>query len=251
MKGPDRSGRPGHWLRPIALVLVVAAHVGAFVGVTFVHGPNVDSPTDSIEISIAGPVGEEATQTQPEIASAPPPPAQPAPAPTPPDPLPPPDVVSLDPPPPDKPPEIAPPIAEPPASIPLPRVEAPDALAIPEERPPPPPPKITPLSEPPPPPQQAILKPEGIKADQPSAASLSAYQLKLKGAIKARAAGLPSSGSAVVSFVVGASGGMVSALITRSSGSPAFDAAVIRIVRSARPGPPPGGVYAGSVTING
>lgn len=246
-----RERIPG--LRPVLLVLIVGLHVGALAVAALVPAPVVESPVDSIEVSISAPEGEEATQVQPEITSEPPPPPPAAVAP--PDVPPPPPVAPPDPPPPEeKPPEIPPPAQEIPVAAPPPRVEAPDALEVPEQPPPPPPPpkvEAPPPPPPPPPPQRAVLKPQGVKSDRPAAASISSFKSKVRGAIASHAAGLPGTGSAVVAFVVGASGGMVSVSIVRSSGSAAFDAAALRIVRAAHPGPPPGGIYAGTVTIAG
>jgi protein TonB len=57
-------------------------------------------------------------------------------------------------------------------------------------------------------------------------------------------------GSVGVAFTVGGSGHVVSASVTNSSGQGALDAAALRMVRSSSAGPPPGGSYSASTTIN-
>lgn len=64
----------------------------------------------------------------------------------------------------------------------------------------------------------------------------------------ARAAG--ETGSVGVTFVIGASGRVVSHAITRSSGSSALDGAVNRMMATAHAPPPPGGSFRGSININ-
>lgn len=59
-----------------------------------------------------------------------------------------------------------------------------------------------------------------------------------------------SQGSVRVAFTVGGSGAVSSAHVVSSSGDGSLDATAVRIVRSCHPGPPPGGSYSASATIN-
>jgi protein TonB len=57
-------------------------------------------------------------------------------------------------------------------------------------------------------------------------------------------------GSVRVAFTVGGSGHVVGASVTSSSGNDTLDSAALRIVRACHPGPPPGGSFSASATIN-
>ncbi len=57
-------------------------------------------------------------------------------------------------------------------------------------------------------------------------------------------------GSVRVAFTVGGSGRVSSAYVVSSSGDGSLDATALRIVRSCHPGPPPGGSYSASASIN-
>jgi protein TonB len=57
-------------------------------------------------------------------------------------------------------------------------------------------------------------------------------------------------GSVRVAFTVGGSGSVSAASVISSSGDGSLEATAVRIVRSCHPGPPPGGSYSASATIN-
>ena len=270
------SLRPGAvaaspWLRPLAIAAVTAVHVGALTFVTMPR-PELPSPVESIELSLAPPQGDlnpdtpDAAPDSMAQAEGPPDTRPPDPAP---DPEPPPPEMT-EPPPPDTPPppvEAPPPLVEPPppAAAEPPKVEAPDAVVIPQApKPPPPKPRVVKRVEKPKPEIKKIAKPRppapssaasaraGVRTEQTGAASRASYSAKVNAAIRAHFSTPPATGTTVVSFVVGASGGMSSASVASSSGNGALDAFAVRVVRSAHPGPPPGGGgFFGQITIRG
>lgn len=257
------------WLRPLALAVVVALHMSALFYLR-VPKPEIASPVDTIEIDFAPPQGEatpenqEAAQdsvAQPEVAAETPPPdpaVDPDTTPPPPDETPPP--LQQDPPPDTPVEETMPPPPEPPPPVAaeLPKVDVEDAPVIAKlEDPPKPAPKPKPkIEKPRPKPQPAIAQSaararSGEHSERPSAAARATYASRVKAAIGAHMHSAPSTGSVVISFTVGSGGGMIAARVASSSGSPAVDAWAERIVRSAHPGPPPGGVFASSVRLVG
>jgi protein TonB len=274
--GETVAGAASPWLRPVAIAAVTAIHVGAL---TFVNMPKLElpSPIESIELSLAPPQGDlnpDTPDAAPDsMAQAEVPPDARPPDPMP-DPDPPPPEVT-EPPPPDAPPppvEEPQPVVEPTPVEPLPpvaseppKVEAPDAVAIPPAPKPPPPkprvlkriekpkPEIRKMEKPrPPAPASAASARAGVRTEQAGAASRASYSAKVNAAIRAHFSTPPATGATVVSFVVGASGGMTSASVARSSGNGALDAFALRVVRSAHPGPPPGGGgFFGQITIRG
>ena len=235
------SPRPP-WLRPGSVVAVVLVHAAVALFLAMPH-PDLTAPIDSIEITIAQGVPE------PE-----PPPPEPAPDVKPDPPPPPPDPDPPEPPPPEVPPVIEPPPPEPPPE-PLPIVVADppkrvalDAPAIPARAKPktPPPPRQLPPETPPPEPT-----PSGdTRAQAQLAQARATYASKVLQEIRAHRISTLDVGSVGVSFTIDASGEMVSVAIVRSAGKSELDSAALRMVRSARPGPPPDGVFSGTTTIN-
>ena len=85
---------------------------------------------------------------------------------------------------------------------------------------------------------------------QQSAMSRATFAAKVLAEIRSHRISAPGEGSVGIDFVVDAAGVMTSVSVIRSSGDEALDSAASRMVRAARPGPPPGGFFAGSTTIN-
>jgi periplasmic protein TonB len=268
-------GATSPWLRPIAIAAVTAIHVGALTFVTMPK-PDLPSPVESIELSLAPPQGDLNPETQDaapdSMAQMEVPPDTRPPDPTP-DPEPPPPDLT-EPPPPDTPPPVeeTPPVVAPtpvepppPVAAEPPKVEAPDAVVVPPAPKPPPPkprvvkrvekpkPEIKKIAKPrPPAPSSAASAPAGVKTEQVGAAARASYSAKVNAAIRAHFSTPPATGATVVSFVVGSSGGMTSASVASSSGNGALDAFALRVVRAAHPGPPPGGGgFFGQITIRG
>jgi protein TonB len=246
------------WLRPAALGVVLAAHAAALLAVTLAP-PTVPAEVDSLDITIAQapPAPPAPPDTTPE-PPPPPPPPEPAPEvkpdpppPPPPDTPPPPDPPPV-PPPPDPPPqaEITPP--EPPVSAEAPKREVADAPAIPL-RPKAPPKKLVQLPKPKPPdaaaPPPAAAPPMDAPTVQPAQAMMT-YGSKVLQEIRSHRIPSTELGSVVVAFAIDAAGTVVSASVAHSSGSAALDATALRMVRAARPGPPPDGSFSGRTTIN-
>ncbi len=257
----DNPAASSPWLRPVAFAVVAALHASALF---LVHIPAAQLPSaeDSIEVDIAPPQGDTTpedmaaapdTMAQEEVKAVETPPdptvepdlTPPPPDPTPPEPTPDPPP---DPPvdaPPDMPPEPPPPVAAEP-----PKVESPDAPLIQKYVEPRPQPKPKPK------PRPAVAQVarharSGEHSQQSSAASRASYSARVRAAIGARRGTAPAEGSVGVGFSVGASGGILAAYVTSSSGNPELDSWALRVVRSAHPGPPPGGAFAGSVRMHG
>jgi protein TonB len=76
------------------------------------------------------------------------------------------------------------------------------------------------------------------------------YGAKVLAEIRRRQIHATETGSVRVSFAVGASGSVTSASVISSSGDRGVDSTALSIVRSCHPGPPPGGSYSASATIN-
>ncbi|HYA75230.1 MAG TPA: TonB family protein [Roseiarcus sp.] len=219
------------------------------------------------------PVVEE-KRPEPEPPEPPPPPDRMAFDPLPPDTPPPPDKMDFDPSPapPDPPSPVLKeaadaidlPLPPPPAPPPPP----PPPTAKPVETPPvPPPPKPKPKPKPRPPLANAQKAPNdqpaseahrvGVREGQAqdvglSRATYAAMLLAQIGARKyypeaAREHGV--TGAVVVSFSVGAGGGMGAVTVIQSSGSAELDNAARQIVRSVAAPPPPGGEFSASTTI--
>jgi protein TonB len=234
-----QSGLRLVWLRPAALATAVGLHVCAVVFPT-IPRPNLPSAEDSIEITIAQ--GAPEVEQPPEI---PPPP--------PPEPEPEPPVVKPEPPPPPPPPELPPPEPPPPVVTEPPKIEAPDAPVIAPQSKPKPPPKL-PRPKPPelpaaPPPPEASA-PGVAEAEEQLARSRATYAAKVLQEIRNHRISAIGVGSVVVAFSVDAAGDMTSVAIARSSGKDDLDSAALRMVRAARPGPPPDGHFSGRTTIN-
>ena len=83
-----------------------------------------------------------------------------------------------------------------------------------------------------------------------SGASRATYGARVIAEIRHHQIHAASTGSVRVAFSVGAGGHVSGASVIGSSGDGALDATALRIVRSCHPGPPPGGSFSGSATIN-
>ncbi len=271
------------WLRMGALVLVVALHVWALLSLT-ISAPDLPSAVDSIELTIAPGMAEpEPPAPRPEPEPPPPEPPKPEPLPTPveppPPPTPPPPIPVVEPPPPPpEPPPPEPPPPEPPPPVVLPppvemappKVEVPDAPVIappPKPKPPPPPPKPKvqpkpkppePVQAPPPPPQPAVPPPQPPQANPAGTAEAQAlltqarqtYGTKIVQEIRNHLVSVTGSGTVRVSFVIDVAGVPQNVAIVRSSGNDELDEAALRMVRAARPGPPPEGHFEGATNVN-
>ncbi len=149
-----------------------------------------------------------------------------------------------------------------------PKVVVPDAPEFeppPVRRPPPPPPKPvakpaprppkpdpTPAKPlPPPPPPAAAEPPQGTPAPSEDVLRAQAtYTSKVLEEIRKHRISPNGTGSVGVSFVIDAPGVVTSASVVRSSGLSELDETALRMVRAARPGPPPDGSFARTMTIN-
>jgi protein TonB len=244
IKGSMRQGGTRLvWLRPVALATVVGLHVCAILFPT-IPRPNLPSAVDSIELTIAQ--GAPEVEQPPEVTPPPPPPE------------PEPPVVKPEPPPPPPPPLPEPTSPEPPPPVVAepPKREAPDAPAIapqpkPKPRPLPPRPKPPEPEQPPPaaPPPETNA-PGVAEAEEQLARSRATYASKVLQEIRNHRISAIGVGSVVVAFSVDAAGDITSVAIVRSSGKDDLDSAALRMVRAARPGPPPDGHFSGSTTIN-
>jgi periplasmic protein TonB len=249
---PRISVRPP-WLRPVALVVVLAVHGLMFYAVR--SKPEALSPLDAVEVALV-PLGNAAEdqEKQDEIKPA--------------------ETVAPEPPPAPEP--VAP--VEPPA--PLPQVVAPEAPPLPVEEPKPLPPPPKQVVEKKPPPKPAQVREDKTKereiaerrrkaqearqelkrgaangAAQASSMSAASYASLLVSEIHrhtfypsaARAAGV--TGVVGVAFTVGPSGRVISQSITRSSGNPTLDAAARTTLSSIHTPPPPGGRFSTSTNI--
>jgi protein TonB len=245
------------WLRPLALVAILALH--GLVFVTVKTRPAALSPIDSVEVALVplGDAAEDQTK-QDEIKPA--------------------EAVAPEPPPPPQAVERV----EPPA--PLPQVAAPEAIPLPveEPKPVPPPPQQTIVEQKPPPKpvQMRDEKQDKIKQQEiaerrrkaqearqelkrgaangaagATAMSPAAYAGLLAAEIRrhtfypsaARAAGV--TGAVGVAFTIGPSGRVVSQSITSSSGNPVLDSAARTTLSSIHTPPPPGGRFSTSTNI--
>jgi protein TonB len=243
------------WLRPAAIALALGLHAAA---AAFIAAPVLPaSPIDAIDVTLVA-QGDAAEERQARDE------AQPAEAPAPP--VPPAEAAS----------ELA---------ALVPRIEAPEALALPLAKSEPElvaTPKASVVVEEkdgsPTPAEwrerrrqqaeaaerrrkaEAAQLAERLGAEQgraaASAASRASYASLLSAELNrrkiypssARAAGV--TGSVGLAFTVGASGEIVSHAITRSSGSAALDGAVEAMIAAVRAPPPPGGSFHASTTVN-
>jgi periplasmic protein TonB len=251
------SVRPS-WLRPLALVAILALH--GLVFVTVKTRPAPLSPIDSVEVALV-PLGDAAEdqKKQDEIKPA--------------------EAVAPEPPPPPPQPVEQ---VEPPA--PLPQVAAPEAIPLPveEPKPVPPPPQQTIVEQKPPPKpveirddkrekqkqqeiaerrrkaqeaRQELKRGAANGASGATAMSPAAYAGLLAAEIRrhtfypsaARAAGV--TGAVGVAFTIGPSGRVVSQSITNSSGNPVLDSAARTTLSSIHTPPPPGGHFSTSTNI--
>jgi protein TonB len=244
MNGDDSGVRPG-WLRPGALVFAAALHGMLFLTVT-VGGSPLPPAVESVELTIAQ--GKPEMEKPAEAAPEPPPPEPPPPEP--PKPAPPPP--QPDPAPPPVPPVPAPqppPVAPPPPEVAPPKREAADAPAIPM-RPKPKPPAPKPPPPPPAAPSAPVQAPGAEEAQARLTQAKATYPSKVLAEIRAHQQPATAIGTVVVSFAIDGAGTVYWAVVTRSSGQEALDSAALRMVRAARPGPPPEGRFSGSTTIN-
>ncbi len=250
---PDETVRP-LWLRPLALVAILALH--GLVLVTVKNRPPALSPLDGVEVTLV-PLGDAAEdqKKQEEIK-----PVE-AVAPEPPPPTP---IQRVEPPPP---PEVASPEA-----IPLPAVEpkpaAPPPQAVVEQKPPPTPAEardekrekikqqeIAERRRKAQEARQELKRGAANGAARATAMSPAAYAGLLAVEIRrhtfypsaARAAG--ATGAVGVAFTIGPSGRVVSQSITRSSGSPILDSAARTTLNAIHTPPPPGGHFSTSTNI--
>jgi protein TonB len=259
--GPMLASAPGDrirppWLRPLALLLILAFHSLLFIAVK--GRPSALSPLDTVEVSLV-PLGDAAEdqkkqeEVKPAEMVAPEPPPEPVPW------------QQVEPPPP--PPQVAVPEA-----VPLP-VEPPKPVtpppAVVEKKPPPKPVAVRDDQR-----QQAReereiaerrRKAQDVRqelkrgaangAAQASSMSPAAYAGLLAAEIRrrtfypaaARAAG--ATGAVGVAFTVGPSGRVISQSITHSSGNPVLDAAARTTLSGIRTPPPPGGRFSTSTNI--
>lgn len=249
------------WLRPLALILILAVHGLFFVAIK--NRPAVLSPVDSVEVGLV-PLGDSAEdqKAQEEIKPA----ELAAPEPPPPPPV---DRV--------EPVEAPPPVVAAPEAIPLP-IEEPK----PVQPPPVPPPQQTVVEKKPPPKpveirddrreklkQQEIAdrrrkaqearqelkrgadngSPRGSSMSPASYAGLLAAEIRRHTFYPAAARASGATGAVGVAFTVGPSGRIVSQSITSSSGNPTLDAAARTTLSAIRMPPPPGGRFSTSTNI--
>ncbi len=263
-------------IRAGAIVAVAGLHVVA-LSVFSIPRPTLPAPDESIELTIAqgAPVVEPAPEppapTEPTTpAPAPPPPPPPVqapppvpepPPPPPPDPLPEPPPQEVPPPPTRVPPEPPPP--EPVVITAPPKIVAADAMVIaPAPKPRPvvaakprpkpadqkPQPAVVPQPATPPPPEPQA--PGVAQADDEVMRARATYPSKVLQEIGRHRLTATAVGKVIVSFTVDPTGEMVGVSIVRSSGKDELDLAALRMVRAARPGPPPDGHFDGRTTIN-
>ena len=105
--------------------------------------------------------------------------------------------------------------------------------------------------EPPPPPTPPEAKSPGIDtAAADRAPAQQTYASKLLAEIRRHRPSVTATGSVVVSFSVGPGGEMGTVSVVRSSAKDELDTAALRMLRAARPEPPPEGHFAGTTTID-
>ena len=244
------------WLRPVAIGAAVALHASALLYVT-IPRPTLPTPIDSIEISISPPQGEAVPDNSAEMApdSVAQPEVQPDPDPKPeveqPTPTPPPPVIAAEPPKREAP--EAPTIKQRPKPIEREKPTV-DHRKIAEERQ-----RRERLL------REAERHVEARRAaaqsarraragvdsgSRQNAMSAAAYGGMVRAEIQRHKVDPGEGGSVGVAFSIGSSGGVSSAYVVRSSGNGRVDSAGLRAVRSAHPGPPPGGHFSGSTTIH-
>jgi periplasmic protein TonB len=256
---PPRAAVRPQWLRPLALVAILALH--GLVFLTLKGKPAALSPLDAVEVMLA-PLGDSAEdqKRQDEIKPA--------------------ELAAPEPPPPPPQAEKVEPVEAPP-----PVVAAPEAVPLPVEPPkpaPPPPQKTVVEKKPPPRPvetrqdrlreerkdreiaesrrkaqeaRQELKRGATDGAARATSMSPAAYAGLLAAEIRrhtfypasARAAGI--TGAVGVAFTIGPSGRVISQSITRSSGNPVLDAAARTTLSSVHTPPPPGGRFSTSTNI--
>jgi|GEM_PF-2393160 len=227
------------WLRPGALAAVAALHVAAIflVAIERTDPPGID---DTVELTIAQGMPEPEPPKPPEPEPEPPPPP-PEPPPEPPK-EPPPPVKQPPPPPPEPEP---PPLPEPPAP---PKREVASAPALPPP-PKPKPPKAKPVETPP----EAAKPTETTGAPEAQALLAQAkatYAQKVLQEIRNHRIPTTGAGVVVVGFTIDAAGNMENVRVVQSSGRSEMDATALRMVRAARPGPPPDGSFSATTRVN-
>lgn len=263
-------------LRPAAVTIAAALHALLLMGLALPAAP-LSSPSDNIEITIAqaGDAAAEATEApstetiaQSEARPDAAPDAKPEqkvedkPEPEPQDkPDAKPDETLKDPPKDEPPPEPEKPEPEKPepkkpqqVEAPPPKIEAPDAEAIARRearreeirrRK-----KLERLKAERAQAQAARQARAGVAQGAHSGGSTASFGAKMLAEIRRHQIHAASTGSVRVGFSVGGGGAVSGAWVVSSSGDGAVDATALRIVRSCHPGPPPGGAFSGSATIN-
>ena len=233
------------WLRPGALAAVAVVHVAA-ISLVAIHRADPPGLDETVEITIAQGMPEPEPPKPPEPEPEPPPPP-PEPPPEPPKEPPPPPVVE---PPPPPPPEVPPPepLPEPPAP---PKREVISAPVLP---PPPPPkpktPKPRPVETPPPDAAKPPATTGAPDAPVQQAQAKATYAAKVLQEIRAHRISTTGTGSVVVAFSIDAAGEITDVHVVRSSGRRELDSTAVRMVRAARPGPPPDGAFSATTTVN-
>jgi protein TonB len=218
------------WLRPVAIAVVVGVHAGAAVYLALPSPPKI-AAADSLDLTIA--------QGQPE----PPAPEPPPPEPPPPEPPPPEPPKPEPPPPPPVPPPPAPP---PPVAPPAPKREVASAPAFAQPKVQPKPPEPPPPNAPPPDPNA----PGEQEARDKKTAALQSYGQKVNAEINRHKRSQRRTGNVRIHFIINAAGEVTQANIVSASGKEELDEVALDMVRDARPGPPPDGIFDATITIN-
>jgi protein TonB len=273
--GAARASVRPVWLRPLALVCILAVHAALFF--TFKGEPQAIEPLDTVDVTLA-PMGDSAIDQQQveenhPSPAPPPPPIPPPPAPaveTPPElAAPPPEIVAPEAAPvPAAPPKVAKPKPVEPAKPSEARQESLRQEKIRQE-------KIREREER----QQAATQREKLReaeerrrnekeqearqqarrgvaeGSRSGGMSSATYAALLAGELRrhtfypAAARAVGATGTVGVVFTVGPSGRVISQSITRSSGNAALDAAAHAIMSAVRTPPPPGGRFSTSTNL--
>ena len=235
------------WLRPTTVVVVVGLHLAGVAVARGVVVPVVPSTAPILEIEQA-PEPVAAPPVETAAAEPLPPPPEPEPPPPPPEP---------EPPPPEPPPPSPPEVVEPPPE-PEPVVEKiepkPERRPVEKKRPKKPverkvverPPVTAPTVE------AATAAAASANARRAAAASYAArvaaeFARHKRYPDAARTSRIE--GTALLAFVIGPSGSLVSHSIVRSSGDARLDAAVHAMAAASRFPPPPEGRFASSIPV--
>ena len=228
------------WLRPGALAAVAAMHVAA-ISLVAIHRTDPPGIDETVEITIAQGAPEPEPPKPPEPEPEPPPPP-PEPPPEPPKEPPP---LEVQPPPPPEPEPPEPPPEPPPAP---PKREVISAPALPPP-PKPKPPKPKPVEAPP----EAAKPPDNSgtpEAPARLAQAKATYAQKVLQEIRNHRIATTGTGVVVVGFTIDAAGNMENVTVVQSSGRREMDFTALRMVRAARPGPPPDGSFSATTRVN-